>query len=533
MLILGWGLQTFSMLATSHLLTLVRSPDGSHISKLIERHQLKNPELHTYQFYETFIPAVINRGILLSLAVLVSVSACVYFGRSTLVRFWMYPSTAFNLAVFRIVVVSQLCLFNFEPALGLAGMPPEGMTIPVGWKWLAPLLPPSPEFLSNSVWVYRVLSVMALLGVATTFSMCSLVLVSLFVLLGPQLVGKLSHYHHLWLMTAILAMFPCGDALSIDSWVLRRWGRNIDPHERRTTYGRPFVYAWMTMAAMYFFPGVWKFVAGGMAWALSDNLLLKIRLKMFETGLEPAIPLYEFPVMCQFGGLTAILFEIGFPLAILFPFWRKFAAVVGVGFHEMVRLTMQISFTSLEVMYASFIDWSSFFPANRGKVALVEEIPRWKESMCSSIVVAMWIAGLSAYDGWPFAMYPHFASIEPRCVQSLEMRIFGPNPGEPHKVMLQREPALKAVYHDGVRVRSHLMKVMLTKDAEQRNSMLSGLYELWRGAHQEVTPNAIEFWQVEVPLDDSGPAKDRKKIASFLPNDQGQLLARNFVAPIE
>ena len=512
---------------------ILRSPDGSHVSKLIERHQLKNPELHTDQFYETFIPAVINRGILLSLTVFASATACFYFGRSILARFWMYPSTAFNLAVFRIVVVSQLYLFNFEPAFGLAGMAPEGIAIPVGWKWLAPLLPPSQEFLTISVWLYRFLSVMALLGVATTVSMFSLVFVSLFVLLGPHLVGKLSHYHHLWLMTAILAIFPCGDALSIDAWVSRRWGRNIAPHQRRTTYGRPFIYAWMTMAAMYFFPGAWKFVIGGMSWALSDNLLLKIRLKMFETGLEPVIPLYEFPLMCQFGGLTAILFEIGFPLAILFPFWRRIAALVGVGFHEMVRLTMQISFTSLEIMYASFIDWSSILGSSQGRAPIVEVIPRWKDATCSFIVVAMWVAGLSAYDGWPIAMYPHFASIEPRNIQSLEMRIFGPNPDEIHKVLLQREPSLKAVYHDGVRIRSHLMKVMLTKNAEERNTMLSELYELWQAAHHASTPNTIEFWQVEVPLNQLGAAKDRKKIASFLRSFDGHMLASSLAATPE
>lgn|GEM_PF-5141969 len=485
-------------MATSYVLNLVERPDGSHISRLIERHKIKNPTLHTRDFYEGFAFNAMRRLVV----VLSSALALVLMARfrQAFNRFLAFSTTPFNVGVFRIVVMLQMLMFNFSSLLKLPSMAVEDMNFPLGWDWLANSLPPSQEFVSNLILGYRLLALAGLLGIYTSWSISCLAVFSFFMLLGPHLAGKMNHYHHLWLMTAILACFPCGDALSVDALVRRLRGVAIDPHQPSTRYGRVMVYSWIVMGWIYFFPGIWKFLVGGFAWAISDNVLLKIRLKMFELSTSPLIPVYDYPILCKLGGLAVLLFEVGFPLAMIFPYWRKIFAWAGVAFHESVRLTMQISFTSLEFFYISFLDWSSLLNPHQPKAPTIEKIPLWKDGICSVIVSGMFVAGVLAFDGWPFALYPHFASIEPRFVQSIEMRVYGNAVKDFRSILIQKDPALIEDNLNGVELRSLLMKIMLTSDDQSRHRMISDLFGVWQRSNTDCFPVRVEFWQVEVSL---------------------------------
>jgi hypothetical protein len=420
-------------------------------------------------------------------------------GRRHLLRFWNHTSTAFNLGVFRVVVLMQLYPFDFAVLAALPDLGAEGLTSPLGWRWLHPFLPPSADVISSAVALFRVLAVMGLLGLMTRFVLPLLTIVSFWMLLGPHFVGKITHYHHLWLALAILSLFPCGDALSLDALV--RWwrGQPIAAHQRRLVYGRPLVFVWMMMGAIYFFPGLWKFVASGFAWALSDNVQLKILAKIYETGQQPALPLYQYPVLCQLGGVGTLILELGFPLAMLFPASRLLFAAGGWAFHEMTRSAMLISFTSLQWFYVTFIDWSRLLTRSTA-APIMERVPRWKTTVCALLVGGMWVAGVVAIDSWPWAVYPTFAPREETFVNSIEMRVFTPGTAAPLRVFLQEEPDMISSYGDRTRLRAYLTSVMVQRDPGTQAMMLNGLLAIWQKAHPGQTPERVEFWQIKVPL---------------------------------
>jgi hypothetical protein len=59
--------------------------------------------------------------------------------------------------------------------------------------------------------------------------------------------------------------------------------------------------------------------------------------------------------------MTALMFELSFPILMFFPRLRYLAIAAGVGFHRMIALTMRIPFFTLQTSYAAFIEWDRFF----------------------------------------------------------------------------------------------------------------------------------------------------------------------------
>ena len=484
------GLVTFVL--PSYILGLVEHPDGSYLSALLAKHQLKNTELHTPAFYADYIPAVARRLLLIGAALAGAVAYFATRGRGAWRAFWSSRGTPLNLALFRLVVLWQVYNFGLEGLESLTRMTADQMYFPLGYGWARGLMPPT----MTQVWwltkTYYVLAALGLFGVFSRVTLPLLTVVSFFALLGPQLVGKMNHYHQLWLALAVLAISPCADALAVDAIWARVRGRGVGFHQRALQYGRPITYVWAIIACVYFFPGFWKFVAAGMAWAFSDNVRLKILAKVFETGIEPTLPLYEYPVLCQLGGLGTLIFEIFFPLAVIFPLSRKLFAVGGIGFHEGNRLTLGISFDILERFYASFVDWSCIF---RGRGERLPDVwPRWKDWFGSVIVGGLVVTGFLAIDGWPWAVFPTFAPIEQSFVNSMELKTLD----DGHRYLLQDEPGLIDLYRGRTGLRAYLTLVMMERDEAARARMLQSLLDVFRRAHPGRA--AVEFWQVKVPL---------------------------------
>ncbi len=484
----------------NYIQSILASSNGGYISELLFRHQLKNPQRYTAEFYSTYVPEVIIRILGLGYVIAAAVLLLVTKGRRYLIDFWNHSSTAFNMGVFRISLMWIFHIFDMSPLNNLLNLTSEGMNIPIGYRWLAPVLPP-PAWLVHGMWdAYNWLVIVVMVGFLTRFTVPILTFVSFFVLLGPQLVGKMNHYHHIWLALLFLNFTTSGDSLSVDALIRKLRGKPFDHHRYDQKYGRPFVYVWIVMGAVYFFPGFWKFAASGFAWAFSDNVQLKILAKIYETGQQPVIPLYNYPVLCKIGGLATLFFEISFPFAMVFPKLRLLYGFGGIGFHESNRRITQIGFTSIEFLYPSFIDWSALVKRKWGEVKTSRYLaPRWQTVTGVFTVAMLWVAGFVAVESWPWAVYPTFAPLEQHFVNSIEMRV-ATEDSKVQSILLQEDPTLIASYSNRTRLRSYMTILMMKPESDERAKMLKSLFDLWRKDHVHENVREVEFWQVQVPL---------------------------------
>ena len=130
-----------------------------------------------------------------------------------------------------------------------------------------------------------------------------------------QLSGAVIHDMHLFWFSALLAVSPCGDALSLHRW-LRGGGLRGQPHAAMPAalvYGVPLQCARVLLGIVYFFPGFWKLKTSGLAWIFSDNLRNQIYWKWYQLGAEPpALRVDQLPWLLQLAALAVVVFELSF-----------------------------------------------------------------------------------------------------------------------------------------------------------------------------------------------------------------------------
>ena len=142
-------------------------------------------------------------------------------------RFWFTPSEPTNLAVGRILLCGYLLYFNW----GLGGRAVATPFLRELWRpvsfyvWLGDWIP-SPEQLSALALVWKVSLLLSCVGLATRWSLTTACLLGVYVVGWRQNYGKVVHAEHVSLViTGVLALSRCGDALSLDSLIRTRRGR--------------------------------------------------------------------------------------------------------------------------------------------------------------------------------------------------------------------------------------------------------------------------------------------------------------------
>lgn len=290
------------------------------------------------------------------------------------VRRFLFASAApMNLAVLRIAAFGMmLYLLRTEKILYYAAWPREMYDWPVLAGLLYKFLPITPEVAGPLLTVAMVTTTLTILGFFTRFNAIVSVLLGVYLIGIPQLSGKVNHMHHVILIGAVLACSRCGDALSLDA-IWRAIGRAdrgvVAPIKRAVRYGLPIRLSMLVLATVYFFPGFWKIASNGPQWVFSDNLENHMFQKWFELEhYVPPIPLHEMPFSGPGGALFAVVFELGIPLALLWKPTRALWGVLGLTFHNLTNLLMQISFLTLQLMYVMFVDWQRLLTWLGGKL---------------------------------------------------------------------------------------------------------------------------------------------------------------------
>ena len=294
--------------------------------------------------------------------VVAGVLICSRAARRRVKRFLYSSSSPLNLAILRVAAFGMLFyLLRTEPIMTYAQWPREMYQWPFLAGMLYKSLPITPEVVGPALTIATIAAGMAAIGLLTRFSTLVSVVLGIYLIGIPQLSGKVNHLHHVVMIGMVLACSRCGDALSLDSiWrALRNADKGtVSAPRRAVRYGMPLRICMMILATVYFFPGFWKIASNGPAWIFSNNLENHMLQKWFELEYyEPPIPLHKMPLSGPMGSLYAVVFEFFLPIALLWRPTRAIWAMMGITFHNLTNILMNISFMTLQVMYVMFVDW--------------------------------------------------------------------------------------------------------------------------------------------------------------------------------
>jgi len=279
--------------------------------------------------------------------------------------FFQAEDDPLNLAVFRVALFGMLFGFSDLGQLQwFSQLPQEFRILPWGSRWWFFDVIPINEAWVTAAWTgLRAAAWLAMIGLWTRPAAAVAALLAVYVLGIPQLFGKVHHYHHLVWFAALLAASRCGDALSCDALIAawRRAGRGaIEPPRPSRAYALPIRFVWLLIGVAYFFPGFWKWWAGGVDWIVGDNLKHHLYAQWARSNWLPGWRLDQHPLLYQLAALGTIVFELGFLWALLLvPRLRPALAVAGWTFHEGIKQTMKIRlFWTLQVCYVTFVNWA-------------------------------------------------------------------------------------------------------------------------------------------------------------------------------
>ena len=352
----------------------------------------------------------------------------------TLREFLLTPTTPKNLAVFRVVVFAVvLQKANVDYARWLSRIPPVLLSPPWGMSGLMQATPLDSTTVQYAGWLLTLVCVLGMAGVCSRTCAAIAAALGLYVLSVPQCVGKVGHYNHLIWFLGLLAVTPCGDALSVDALIHRRGKLPgfFGAHVLSPAYGYPLRVAALLIGVVYFFPGFWKVWESGLDWVMGDNLPnLVVRYGALD-GIGRADWIVDFPVLLKAGGAGVLLFEMGFLFALFWPRVRPVAIAAGVAFHFGNWYVLDILFHPLLACYVVFVDWASFARrlgpkhiagAKRDERPSSElaNSPPGPVKLVSRAAVAVGIILISGAlytgargitEGWPFACYPTFSEV--------------------------------------------------------------------------------------------------------------------------
>jgi hypothetical protein len=172
-----------------------------------------------------------------------------------------------------------------------AGLPAHLRFAPEGLGWALQVVPIDPQ----SARVAQVLLIAscaaAIFGFGARLAMLGVTVFGLYVLGLSQLSGAVIHNMHLLWFSALLAVSPCRDALSLQSWLLGRLrGRPYAAMPAALVYAVALQCPRVLLAGVYFFPGFWKLKTSGLDWIFSDNLRNQIYWKWVPTRRRSAEP---------------------------------------------------------------------------------------------------------------------------------------------------------------------------------------------------------------------------------------------------
>ena len=279
--------------------------------------------------------------------------------RLTLKR--LVPTDAVALGMVRAGVCSFiLCQIVFTSFSDLGRLPatllrPVGAMQILPWRFYDLLLTPTGIITLKCLLVLSLSA--ATCGCLTSLTTKSSALLFVFY---EGLLRSFSHFNHDEMPAVyilfVLALTPCGDAFSWDSW-----RRKKAPRRSEVTYGYPILLMRLLLAWSYFSSALIKMRVSGLSYLGPDNLpalaIIHSLDNLHDTQFRWAFWLPTVRGYMPVLAAIVILWELSFPLAIIFKRARFFILGVGVFFHLGTLFFMNIFFPYHLGMYLVFVDW--------------------------------------------------------------------------------------------------------------------------------------------------------------------------------
>lgn len=313
-------------------------------------------------------------------------------------RVWFSSTDRYHYGLFRIILVGGLFLIAWDSwgftDLNSVARASGQFTQPVLLaQTLHFSIPISPDLVTPMRWALRLLAVTSLIGVATRPSLILLSLYNLYLNSLRNSFGFIDHGTTLpSLVLLVIAFSPGVTQLSVDSLIayIRKKGFTRPP--TLNLFGGSFP-VWpaklilVVMALAYFTSGLSKVRFGGITWMdgqtlttylsepqpddyfaaqrnAPDSLKWKdgVGLESFIYGTGQSTPLGRFlagiPAVMMFLSTVSVIWEITFPVVLIFRRLLPLYLLMGIAFHVSIMATLSLySFYSYILCYALFVDW--------------------------------------------------------------------------------------------------------------------------------------------------------------------------------
>ena len=254
-------------------------------------------------------------------------------------------------------ILCEILLTSFSDLgpLPVTLLRPTGAMKVFPWRFYDLLL--TPAGMLTLKWLMVLALFAATIGCLTSLTTKSSALLFLFY---EGLLRSFGHFNHDEMpavyILIVLALSPCGDAFSFDSWRGKSWSRRSG-----ILYGYPILLMRVLLAWSYFSSALVKLRVAGLSYLSPDNLptlaLTHSLDNLHDTHFRLAFWLPQVRGYTPIFVALVVLWELLFPLAIFFRRARIIILALGVFFHLGTLFFMNIFFPYHLAMYIVFVDW--------------------------------------------------------------------------------------------------------------------------------------------------------------------------------
>jgi hypothetical protein len=294
-------------------------------------------------------------------------------------QFWFEPALPFNLGFCRVLFFGSMFLFYLQIDFSGWAEVDEFFWKPI-WlfnKFHLPLLSKGQLEIAQLIW--KAALGLSCIGLLTRPSTVVSFVLGIYILGIRHNFGKISHEDAILVFVlGIMALSRCSDVLSVDQFLARLRKRNAPPPNQPIMSGEytwPIRAVWLVMALVFFAAGMSKIMKAGLEWVLSDNM--SILLLQFDYRNSPLTSwgfyIARYGWICQILAAATIIFETGFPLALLSRKARWVIVPAMASIQLWIQILMGIYFTEFMIVYLFWIQWDRVSPVIRtvGAVGII------------------------------------------------------------------------------------------------------------------------------------------------------------------
>jgi len=272
-------------------------------------------------------------------------------------RHWFAPDTARNLAMARLLAAgTALWVLLSRDRAGVSGLDPAFWAeVAPSTRWRFLLFPGHERLEHFLVLLTAVLLIGALVGVQARISAFASGLL-LYHLAPLESIVWTGSPAARGLTLPALTLLLCGIAPSADALVPRR---NKSPSPS-WVYGWPLRLLQLWLVSVYFFSGLGKLRASGIAWATASNLsnwlYLVTQNELIAVHQRLGSWIAGHPYLAGSTGTGTLLFEFGMVTAVVSKRWRPWLATAALLFHLGIYFAMNITLNSWPLLLTLY-DW--------------------------------------------------------------------------------------------------------------------------------------------------------------------------------